>query len=172
MKRKIKVVFKKGRYVKTRKGADVIKIAKNIARGLKPLTYKQEIVGSIRRKSPSPIDIDIIVIPRSKKKIIQHLSRKGKYLQGGEKRVSFKIKDVKTEIYFATNKSWGAHLMTYTGPFQYNIGLRMKAKNNGLLLNQYGLFKKGNNKYLAGATELSIYKALGKHYKEPELRGK
>ena len=170
MKSKFKIVFKKGRYVKTRPGKEVLNIAKSTYNSLKPLTYRQEIVGSIRRKKPNPIDIDIILIPKSKKKIIGYLSKKGKYLQGGEKRVSFKIKGVKVEIYFANNKSWGAHLMTYTGPFQYNIGMRMKAKKQGLLLNQYGLFKK--DKQIAGTTELSIYKALNKHYKEPELRGK
>ncbi len=166
----MKTVFKKGRYIKTRAGKEVIKIAKRISTSLKPLAYQQEIVGSIRRKSPYPIDIDIVVMPKSKHKIIEYLSKKGKYLQGGHKRASFKIKGVKVEIYFANRKSWGAHLLTYTGPFQYNIGLRMKAKRNGLLLNQYGLFK--NKKQIAGSTELSIYKSLGKHYKEPELRGK
>jgi len=170
MKQKLRVVFKKGKFVKTRVGKEVLKIANNIYKSLKPLTYRQEIVGSIRRKQKNPIDIDIVLIPKSKNKIVEHLKNKGKYLQGGEKRVSFKIKGVKAELYFANNKSWGAHLMTYTGPFQYNIGLRMKAKNKGLLLNQYGLFK--NKKQIAGSTELSIYKALGKHYKEPELRGK
>ena len=169
---KTKVVFKKGRYVKTRAGAEVIKIAKSISKALKPLTYQQEIAGSIRRKSLKPVDVDIVVIPKSKRKIVEHMNRKGKYLQGGDKRVSFNIKGVKVEIYFATKKSLGAHLMTYTGPFQYNIGLRMLAKRKGYLLNQYGLFNRKSNKYLAGTTEKSIYKALGKKYKEPELRGK
>ena len=58
--------------------------------------------------------------------------------------------------------------MTYTGPAGYNIGLRTVAKKKGLLLNQYGLFK--NKKHIAGKTERSIYTALGKKYKIPELR--
>ncbi len=169
---KVKVVFKKGRYVKTKSGPEVVKIAKSIFMGLKPLTHNQEIVGSIRRKSVSPVDVDIVVIPKSKKKIVSHLSKKGKYLQGGDKRVVFNIKGVKVEIYFAAKKSWGAHLLTYTGPFQSNIGLRSLAKRKGYLLNQYGLFNKKNGKYIAGKTEESIYKALGKKWKEPELRGK
>lgn len=170
--KKVKVVFKKGRYVKTRAGEEVIQIGRAIYNGLRPLTHKQEIVGSIRRKSPSPVDVDIVVIPKSKKKIIKHLNKKGKYLQGGDKRVSFNIKGVKVEIYFATKKSWGAHLLTYTGPFQSNIGLRSLAKRKNYLLNQYGLFNKKNKKYIAGKTEESIYKVLGKKWKEPELRGK
>jgi len=169
---KTKVVFKKGRYVKTRAGAEVIKIARAVYNGLRPLTYKQEIVGSIRRKKLNPVDVDIVVIPKNKEKIVKHLNKKGKYLQGGDKRVSFNIKGVKVEIYFATKKSWGAHLLTYTGPFQYNIGLRMLAKRKGYLLNQYGLFNKKDNKYIAGATEESVYKVLGKKWKKPELRGK
>ncbi len=172
MKRKVKVVFKKGRYVKTREGTEVIKIARSIYNGLRPLTYRQEIVGSIRRKNLNPVDVDIVVIPRNKSKVIEYLKRKGKYLQGGDKRASFNIKGVKVELYFATKKGWGAHLLTYTGPFQYNIGLRMLAKRKGCLLNQYGLFNKNNKKYIAGTTEQSIYNALGKKWKSPELRGK
>jgi DNA polymerase (family 10) len=167
---KTKVVFKKGRYVKTREGKEVIKIARSISRGLKALTYRQEIVGSIRRKLPAPVDVDIVVIAKSREKVVRYLSGKGKYLQGGDKRASFNIKGVKVEVYFAHKKSWGAHLISYTGPFEYSIGLRMMAKRKGYLLNQYGLFK--NKKYIAGETEESIYKVFGKKWKEPSLRGK
>jgi len=169
---KTKVVFKKGRYVKTLKGKEVIKIAKSISKSLRRLAYNLEIAGSIRRKSPSPIDVDIVLIPKSKKKIIEYLTKKGKYLQGGDKKAAFNIKGVKLEVYFATKKTWGAHLISYTGPFQYSIGLRMLAKRKGYLLNQYGLFTKKYNKYISGKTEKSIYKALGKKWKAPELRGK
>ena len=171
MKRKVKVVFKKGRYVKTREGTEVIKIARSIYNGLKSLTYRQEIVGSIRRKKPNPVDVDIVVMPRGKKKVIDYLGKKGKCILSGGKRAAFNVKGVKVEVYFATSKSWGAHLIAYTGPSGYSIGLRMRARKRGYLLNQYGLFDQ-NKRYIAGPTERSVYKALGKEYKAPELRGK
>lgn len=63
------------------------------------------------------------------------------------------------------------HLIAYTGPSGYSIGLRMRARKRGYLLNQYGLFNKKDKKYIVGTTEQSIYKALGKKWKSPELRG-
>ena len=161
-------VLKKGRYVITRKGSIVISLSKKLCSDLKPLCKKIEIAGSIRRKELSPVDIDIVLIPKDKQKIFDYLKTKGKYLQGGEKRVTFRIQGVKVEIYYADSKNWGAMLMAYTGPFGSNIGLRSIAKRKGLLLNQYGLFC--NGKYVVGKTEKSVYNALGKKYKSPKLR--
>jgi len=66
-------------------------------------------------------------------------------------------------------------LLFTTGPNMYNIYLRKLAKDQGLLLNQNGVFK--NGKQIAGETEESCYKVLksgkfpkGKEWKEPWLR--
>lgn len=59
-------------------------------------------------------------------------------------------------------------LLTYTGSYGNNIGLRVIAKKQGMLLNQYGLFKGGL--YIAGKTETSIYKALGRSLTPPKER--
>ena len=170
MKIKKRVVFKKGRYVTTRKGSFVINLSKKIYSGLKPLSKRIIIAGSIRRKNPKPIDIDIMLIPKSTQKIIEYLKTKGKFMQGGEKRSTFKIQGVKVEIYYTTAKNWGASLMSYTGPPGSNIGLRIIARKKGYLLNQYGLFNRKNKRFIVGTTEKSIYKALGKKYKSPSLR--
>ena len=153
----------------TRKGPVVIALSKKLYAGLKPLCKKIEIAGSIRREEQKPVDIDIVLIPKDKQKIVDYLKTKGKYLQGGGKRVSFKIQGIKTEIYFAEPKSWGAMLMAYTGPSGSAIGLRVIAKKKGYLLNQYGLFNK-TGKCIAGKTEKSVYNALGKKWKQPRLR--
>jgi len=164
----IRRVFKKGRYVLTRKGSFVIALSKKIYFLLKPLSKRIEIAGSIRRKSKAPVDVDIVLIAKNKDEIVQKLSELGKYVSGGEKRSTFKIQGVKVEIAYANNENWGAMLMAYTGPSGANIGLRIIAKRKGLLLNQYGLFK--GKRHIAGRTEKSIYEALGKKYKVPEER--
>ncbi|MEK6757948.1 MAG: hypothetical protein AABX88_02355, partial [Nanoarchaeota archaeon] len=46
-----------------------------------------------------------------KEKIIEILGKKGKFMQGGEKRSAFKIEGVKVEIYYTNEKSWGATLL-------------------------------------------------------------
>jgi len=146
----------------------VFQLSKKIFRELKPFCRKIEIAGSIRRKEKTPFDIDIVLIPKNKQKIIEYLETKGKFIQGGEKRVYFKIKGVKVEIYFTTPESWGATLLAYSSRKGSAIGLRIFARLKGYKLNQYGLFKKG--KYVVGKTEKEIYEVLGKKYKTPELR--
>jgi DNA polymerase (family 10) len=159
---------------------------------LAPFATKLEIAGSIRRKKSDPRDVDIVLIPKGKNMkgaIIFYASahEKGKIGQG-ENLASYNVDGVEVDIYFATSKNWGAMLLYLTGPQKYNIGLRMVAKKKGLLLNQYGLWKvitrcvlgkKGeelpvdNVKILvASKTEEDIYRALGKEWKAPELRGK
>src|SRR3989338_11554001 len=95
-------LLKKGRFVLTRKGSFVIELSRRILNSIKPCCRKIQIAGSIRRKEKNPVDIDIVLIPKSKKdkeKIERVLREKGKFLQGGGKRASFKIQGVKVELY-------------------------------------------------------------------------
>jgi len=164
-------VLKKGKIVTTRKGDFVLALAKKIIIWLKPYCRKIEVVGSIRRKEKNPVDIDIVLTPKSKNykdKIENFLKTKGKYLQGGEKESTFRIQGVKVELYYTVPEEWGAALLAYTGASGASIGLRVIAKKQGLKLNQHGLFKQG--KRIAGKTETEIYKKLGKKYKPPEQR--
>jgi len=162
---KSRLVFKKGRIFFARHPSHVIAISKKVLRWLKPLSKKIEIAGSIRRREKTPFDIDIVLIPKDKNKIIEFLKTKGRFLQGGDKKASFKIKGVRVELYFTTPESWGATLLSYTGPFGSAIGLRILARKKGLLLNQYGLFNRKTKKFVFGKTEKEIYEALGKRYK-------
>lgn len=168
---KLRHIFKKGRYVTTQKGEAVIKLSKNIVSWIKPYCRRIEVVGSIRRKSKNPTDIDIVLIPkngRSKEEIEEVLSRKGKRILGGEQKAYFKIEGVEVEIYYTTSEEWGAALMAYSSPFGASIGLRVVARSKGFKLNQHGLFRKG--KRVAGRTEEEIYKALGRPWKPAEKR--
>ena len=164
-------VLKKGKIVITRKGDFVLALAKKIVLWLKPYCRRIEVVGSIRRKEKNPVDIDIVLIPKTEKhkdKILDFLKNKGKFVQGGEKESTFKIQGVKVELYYPVLESWGASLLAYTGSSGASIGLRVLAKKKGFKLNQHGLFKQ--NKMIAGKTETEIYKKLGKKYKLPEKR--
>ncbi len=164
------------------KSQHVLSLSKRILKSLKPHCKKIEITGSIRRKEKNPIDIDVVLIPKNrlsqvrsgssesqaKAKIIGVLKTKGKFLQGGDKRATFKIEGVKVELYFTTPESWGATLLAYSSRVGASIGLRIVARTKGFKLNQYGLFKRG--KYIAGRTEQDIYKALGRPWKPPKKR--
>jgi len=165
-------VLKKGKIVITRKGNVVINLANRIVKTVKPYCSRIQIVGSIRRKVKNPVDIDIALIPkneRSKDKIEEVLKKLGKFIQGGEKRATFRIRGVKVELYYTNTEEWGATLLAYSSEFGAGIGLRMVAKRKGLKLSQHGLFSKTGRR-IAGRTEEEIYHALGRPYKEPENR--
>ncbi len=163
-------VFKKGKYITTRKGSFVLSLSKKVVRWLKPYSKKIEVVGSIRRKEKKPIDIDIVLIPKNKEKLEEFMRKKGKFMQGGGKKSRWKVKGVKVELYYTTPESWGATLIAYSSKFGAGIGLRVVARKKGFKLNQYGLFKRKTKKRIAGKTERGIYKALGRPWKPPEKR--
>lgn len=161
-------VLKKGKYVTTRKGSFVLNLANKITKSLAPFCRKIQIVGSIRRKEESPVDIDIVLIPKNKEKLEEFLRKKGKFLQGGEHESTWRIEGVKVDLYYTIPEEWGAALLAYSSETGSGIGLRMVAKKQGFKLNNHGLFKKG--KKVAGKTEREIYKALGRPWKKPENR--
>ncbi len=167
---KKRVVLKKGRIVVTRKGKVVRDLALKVVKYLKPLCKKIEIVGSIRRKEPKPVDVDIVLIPKDKGKLEEFMKTKGKFLQGGTKKSRWRIEGVNVELYYTTLESWGAALMAYSSKFGAGIGLRVVARKKGFKLNQYGLFERKTGKRIAGKTEHEIYHALGRSWKPPENR--
>jgi len=72
--------------------------------------------------------------------------------------------------------SFGAALQYFTGSKEHNVILRGMAKNRGLKINEWGIFRvtgKGENQqeeYLAGKTEAEIYAALDLPCFPPEIR--
>jgi DNA polymerase (family 10) len=67
-------------------------------------------------------------------------------------------------------ESRGAAMQYFTGSKAHNIELRDRAMQQGLRLNEYGLFRTDDESRVAGDTEDGIYAALGLRWMEPELR--
>jgi DNA polymerase (family 10) len=155
-----------------KKGEKVLSLAEKIKKELKPFCKKIEIAGSIRRHSENPEDIDIVLIPKDKNKLEEFFGKKfkAKFIQGGEHESTWKIKEVKVELYYTTEDEWGAELLAYSGKKGSNIGLRLIAKRKGFKLSQHGLFNSKTGKKIAGKTEKEIYEALGRKYKSPTER--
>jgi DNA polymerase (family 10) len=166
---KKRVVLKKGRIIVTRRGNVVIHLANKIVKSIRPFCSRIEIVGSIRRKEKNPVDTDIVLIPKNREKLEEFMKKKWKYLQGGEKKSSWKIEGVKVELYYTNKEEWGATLLAYSSEFGAGIGLRMVAKRKGMKLSQHGLFNKSGRR-IAGRSEEQIYHALGRPWKKPENR--
>ena len=152
------------------RGKSVLSLAKRIVSSLKPYCKKIQIAGSIRRGEKNPGDIDIILIPKNKKKIGEILGKKGRKILGGEQKVFFKIEEIEVELYYTIPEEWGAALLAYSSRRGSGIGLRIIARMKGFKLNQHGLFSRKTGKRIAGKTEEEIYKALGRKWKKPEER--
>ena len=152
------------------RGKSVLSLAKRIVSSLKLYCRKIQIAGSIRRGEKNPGDIDIILIPKNKKKIGEILGKKGRKILGGEQKVFFKIEEIEVELYYTIPEEWGAALLAYSSRRGSGIGLRIIARLNGFKLNQHGLFNRKTGKRIAGKTEEEIYKALGRKWKKPEER--
>jgi len=164
----IRRIIKKGHVVSTRKGKFVLELSRRIMDDLRSYCKKIKVVGSIRRKEKNPVDIDIVLIPKSqedKKKIRALLIKKGQIIEDGEQQLSVKVQGVKIELYYTVPEEWGAALLAYSSEFGAGIGLRVVAKKKGFKLNQHGLWK--GSRRVAGKTEEEIYRALGRPYKEP-----
>ena len=132
-----RIVFKKGKFIVTRKGDFVLKLSERLVWLLKPFCQRIEVAGSIRRKEKNPVDIDIVLIPKDKEKIENFMKMRGKFIQGGEHESTWNIEDVKVELYYTLIDEWGATLLAYSSRFGAGIGLRMIAKRKGMKLNNY-----------------------------------
>ncbi len=76
-------------------------------------------------------------------------------------------------------KSFGAALQYFTGSKEHNVILRGLAKDRGLKINEYGVFRVTGDEdqtgpnagvYIAGRTEADVYGALDLPLFPPELR--
>src|SRR3990167_5866018 len=129
-------------------------------------------LSSLRRWKETVGDADILVISDNPKPIMDFfvkMQEVGKIYGKGDTKSTIKLKNgMDVDIRVVEEKRYGAALNYFTGSKEHNVALRQIAKDKGLKLSEYGLFKENN--FIAGRTEEELYKALGLRYVEPELR--
>ena len=141
------------------KHKEASKLAKEIIDEIRPLVETFQVAGSLRRGADEIGDIDIVVIP--KEGFIEKVENLIEITTNGKRKIYGTYKGTPINFFITEEKSWGACLMTATGPAVYNIRKRFLVKRKGLKLNQYGLFNAKSGEYLAGKTEKNIYDYLG-----------
>ena len=100
-----------------------------------------------------------------------HYPEVAQVLAKGTTKSSVLLNDnLQVDLRVVEEKSYGAALQYFTGSKDHNVTLRGLAIKKGFKLNEYGLFDKTTEKYIAGKTEEEIYKKIGMQYIEPELR--
>lgn len=149
-------------------------------RRTRDLYARCELGGSIRRNSPVVHDIDFAVIPRGDnllkwRELVRRRVEKmgGRVISFGEQISDFEYKGAQVNLFLCPGPdSWGVTLMWATGPKGHTIGMTIKAREKGLLINSKGIWTREDPPKLVPArTEREVGTILGWRYKPPEERG-
>ncbi|MGB9678039.1 MAG: helix-hairpin-helix domain-containing protein, partial [Candidatus Ratteibacteria bacterium] len=148
-------------------------LVEEIINDLKKYVYKIEPAGSLRRMRETIGDIDILATGKNNIEIIEkftNLPVVKEVLAKGDTKASIieKIHNLQIDLRVVSFDCFGAALQYFTGSKAHNIKLRQMAKDKGLKISEYGVFK-GVDK-IAGETEEDVYESLGLIWIPPELR--
>jgi DNA polymerase (family 10) len=159
-------------------------IAESIYESLKDLEGVQqiEVAGSLRRAKETIGDIDILIaadeefIPGLFEVFTTH-ERVTEILGKGDTKSSVRtIEGRQVDLRIVKSEHFAAALMYFTGSKEHNVVMRSRARERGMSLNEYGLYKldeNGETNWEANQpfeTEADIYKMLGLSWVPPELR--
>ncbi|MDK9703092.1 MAG: DNA polymerase/3'-5' exonuclease PolX [Sulfuritalea sp.] len=131
-----------------------------------------EVAGSYRRCRETVGDLDILVIAAAGSSVMARFiayDEAAEVLSHGPTRASIVLKcGLQVDLRVVENAAYGAALCYFTGSRAHNIALRGLAREQGLKLNEYGVFR--GRERIAGASEEAVYQALGLPWIAPELR--
>ncbi|NBC05500.1 MAG: DNA polymerase/3'-5' exonuclease PolX [Bacteroidetes bacterium] len=141
-----------------------------------------EIAGSLRRSRETIGDIDILVAaePENAEEIFDAFVNHDlvvEVLGRGETKSSVRSETGRqVDLRIVKPLEYPAALMYFTGSKEHNIVLRQRARDRGMSLNEYGLFKLTEDKEtdfdqpVETNSELEIYQKLGLNFIIPEHR--
>ena len=137
-----------------------------------PEVTEANVAGSVRRRKETIGDVDILVMAKDYKKVMDFfvsLPGVSKIWMKGPTKSSVRMAEgFDVDLRVVRKKSYGSALQYFTGSKEHNIATRRIAMSQGLKLSEYGLFR--GEKMVAGWLEPGVYKFLGLSWIEPELR--
>jgi DNA polymerase/3'-5' exonuclease PolX len=153
-------------------------LADQLRRAMIDLGFKRvQACGSVRRLVATVGDIDLVadgdlslLREAADPILVLHGLLPWKFMDGGMAKCTLDYWGKQVNVLRSDSEHWGAAILYFTGPSDYNIQCRALAKRKGMLLNEKGLFKEGV--CLASETEGDICRALGKTLRDPCERGK
>ena len=139
-----------------------------------PEVENGEVTGSLRRCRETVKDIDILVTSTKPGKVmdkIESLPYIAEITAMGETKAGFSTPmGLHIDLRVVEPGSFGSALQYFTGSQAHNIRLREMAARLGLKINEYGVFRKKDDRKLGGREEREIYETLGLPFVPPELR--
>ncbi|HHH44045.1 MAG TPA: DNA polymerase/3'-5' exonuclease PolX [Gammaproteobacteria bacterium] len=137
-----------------------------------PGVRKVEVAGSFRRCRETVGDLDILVIARHGRRVIEHFvayDEVESVLSSGTTRATVVLRSgLQVDVRVVAAVSYGAALYYFTGSRSHNIAVRSIARRQGLKINEYGVFRE--NQRIAGRSEEEVFASVGLPWIPPELR--
>lgn len=141
-----------------------------------PQIEQLELAGSYRRGKETVGDLDLLVVSPAVSAVMDHFGRfptATEQIARGDTKMSLRTEaGFQIDLRVVPRESFGAALQYFTGSKEHNVLLRGRAKQLGLKINEYGVFRVtgDHEQYVAGATERDVYAAVGLPDFPPELR--
>jgi DNA polymerase (family 10) len=130
--------------------------------------------GSFRRRKETIGDLDILAICTKGSPVMERFVQYGEVaeiISQGETKSSVRLQcGLQVDIRVLEEENYGAALHYFTGSKAHNVAIRERAKNLGLKISEYGVFRSRDDKRIGGAKEEEIFKAVGLSLIPPELR--
>jgi DNA polymerase (family 10) len=131
-----------------------------------------EVAGSYRRGRETVGDLDILAVssqPNEAMDAFAALEGREATLARGDTRMAIRMaRGLQVDLRVVAAESFGAALQYFTGSKAHNVILRGMAKDRGLKINEYGVYR--GEERIAGATEEEVYAAMDLPWFPPELR--
>lgn len=152
-------------FLKDQEGVEAIKIAGSLRRSKETIGDVDILIGADNKHIPALFDAFV-----DHELVVEVLGR-------GDTKSSIRTENGRqVDLRIVKPDQFSAALMYFTGSKEHNVVLRQRARERGLSLNEYGLFKldeEGNTNFdqpIDYTSETDIYKHLDLHFVPPELR--
>lgn len=158
--------------------ADADKFAQAIRAWMKACSAVErlEVAGSYRRGRDTIGDLDFLVVSAQPEVVMDHFAAfpdSVAVLGRGPTKISLRLGDgLQVDLRVVPAESFGAALQYFTGSKDHNIIVRGRAKDRGLKINEYGVYRVDGKQetLVAGSTEEDVYATLDLPWFPPELR--
>ena len=133
------------------------------------------VAGSLRRWRATIADIDIVVATTAADAVMEtfvQLPQVARVLSRGAtlSNVLLGVTGVQCDVRAVEPQAYGAALQYFTGSKDHNVQVREMAVRRGLRINEYGVFRVVDERWLGGRREEEVYAALELPWIPPEIR--
>ena len=142
-----------------------------------PQIGRMEMAGSYRRGKETIGDLDLLVTCSDVQQVMDHFGEFPEVADvqvRGDTKMSVRLHaGLQIDLRVVPEESFGAALQYFTGSKEHNVVVRGRAKQRGLKVNEWGVFRVQDDEpgeRVAGATEQEVYAALELPEFPPELR--